>query len=118
MKLDQYDACEASNKGKQGLKCLVPKETGVNLQVDIQDMQASIGKLIFTNLVKDLPYKNLNDYDVCDSCIKVKQGLKYSVLKEIDEKLWHKSLGRVGFHWQVDLQKPCQRSPKHETKLV
>ena len=78
MNIDEYDVCDACIKGKQGLKCLVPKEIGVNVQVDIQDMQASIGKLIYKNLVRGLPYMNLDDYDF------VKQGLKCLVSKEID----------------------------------
>ena len=31
MNIDEYEICDASIKGKQGLKCLLSNETGVNL---------------------------------------------------------------------------------------
>ena len=50
---------------------------------------------------------NLDEYDVCGACIKVKQGLKCLVSKETGVNLCRRRLGLAGIHRQVDLQKPC-----------
>ena len=47
----------------------------------------------------------LDQYDVCEACIKGKQGLKCLVFMETGVNLWRRLLELVGIHWQVDFGK-------------